>query len=421
LTLITAHALKLAARYHQHGAYLDILVSVIASMLLLNKQFVSPCVNISVKLLAGHCSTAHSTALQLCFPRPQTQQTPSFEFSHCNIFFTLSILQMKKSPPAYDEVLGYLAYLPFVSPVEDVLTLLKVHGRTLSRHRAAVLSALLIKLCIGDYAALLPSNHPALKATKADGNAGGGSKQVKDNSGSQTKAKTTVSEVLKSFTHLVAADVVLPTERLPVTEVMYLFTSDAVGLLNLLEGFVEGSPGRILPSKVITTLAELYMQKYQRQNAQLSELRAQKATTAAAIKEAEMALQTLETQIMALLDGAHAQYDPAHALLLCHSTGFERGQRFLLERQQCTDLLMRMLMEGHETKEVFKVLRREGTKDPNLYIQVLMYFVQQSIVPGEGVEEGKRAGVRRQSSGSGGSADDSGSEDEAESVDDEDR
>lgn len=45
---------------------------------------------------------------------------------------------------------------------------------------------------------------------------------------------------------------------------------------------------------------------------------------------------------------------------------------------------MRMLIQNNDVKEVFKVLRREGSKDPELYVQVLTFFVQQSIVPESG-------------------------------------
>lgn len=54
------------------------------------------------------------------------------------------------------------------------------------------------------------------------------------------------------------------------------------------------------------------------------------------LAQLEISLHNTESSVMALLDGAHTQYDPAHALLLCHSFAFEKGQRFLLERQQST-------------------------------------------------------------------------------------
>ena len=323
---------------------------------------------------------------------------------------------MKKSPPLYDDVLGYFAYLPFVAPVEEILALLKIHGRALARKRAVVLSALLVKLCTGDYASLLPSNHPAT-SKGGKGSADSSSvKLAKDTGSKSTKSTAVPMDVLKPFSHMLGADIVVPTERLPITEVMYLFTADEVSLLSLLEGFVDASQGRILPSKVTMTLMEMYLVRYSERTLQLQAL--QDGDTARAdLSEVEDAQQVTENLVMGLLDGAHVQYDPAHALLLCHSFAFERGLRFLLEKQQSTELLMRMLIQGNDVKEVFKVLRREGTKDPELYIQVLTYFVQQSIVSEDG--RGKEGDenvpvVRRESSDSMGSEEEENSEDDEE-------
>jgi hypothetical protein len=77
----------------------------------------------------------------------------------------------------------------------------------------------------------------------------------------------------------------------------------------------------------------------------------------AANRELESGVRALEMQAMGILDSAHAQYDSAHALLLVHSFGFKYGQRFLLVKQQSTELLLRMLIESDDTKEVYKVLR----------------------------------------------------------------
>lgn len=355
---------------------------------------------------------------------------------------------MKKSPPLYDDVLGYLAYLPFVASSDDILFLLRLHGRALSKNRAVVFTALLVKLCTGDYAALLPSAQPAsLKDRKGEGKSsskGDSSSSSIRNSG-RVPAAITPADVLKAFTHLLPDSIVIPTERLAIVEVMYLFSADEVSLLTLLEGFVEASPGRILPAKVSTTLMELYLHKRSTLADQLNALKrdGDSNSSAAVQSELENSLQATETAVMGLLDGAHTQYDPAHALLLCHSFSFERGQRYLLERQQSTELLMRMLIDRHDVKEVFKVLRREGSKDPQLYVQVLTYFVQQSIVPedhghghgargksehkGEGGKHGERRGSRS-SEGSGASRsadseaeDESSADEEEDDADDEDR
>jgi hypothetical protein len=354
---------------------------------------------------------------------------------------------MKKTPPLYDDVLGYLAYLPFVATIEEILALLRTHGRTLAKQRAAVFCTLLIKLCSGDYVSLLPSNHPATKTalsgphtpisggTSAKESAAAAKSGNKDTNREGRNGKVNAVDVLKSFTHLVPSDVIIQTERLPIAEVTYLFSADESNLLALLEGFMAGSSGRMLPAKVTMTLVEMYMQRYARMSQQLRELQhgahspkqGQHTPIAPTALSLEASLQSTEGQIMALLDGAHAQYDAAHALLLCHSFGFERGQRYLLERQQCTELLMRLLIEGNDVKEVFKVLRREGSKDPDLYIQVLTYFVEQSIVPedAQGVEgsKGRKVGnARRRDSGSDRGSDDESSQSEGDDdVDDEER
>lgn len=313
---------------------------------------------------------------------------------------------MKKNPPLYDDVLGYIAYMPFVATTDEILSLLKSHGRKLSRHRASVFAALLVKLCTGDYASLLPSSHPVVQAAKAE------AASVRGREVSKGSKSVTPADVLRSFTHLLSSDVQIPTERLPITEIMYLFVTDEVNLLVLLEGFVEGSPGRILPAKVTTTLMELYLANYHNHFKQLFTLKNQLDASKGAIEDAESALQAVETQVMGLMDGAHVQYDPAHALLLCHSFNFDRGLRFLLERQQSIELLMRMLLEGNDVKEIFKVLRREGPKDPELYIKVLTHFVVESIDVAEEVEGVKSAKLRRQSSGSIASDDSEGDEEE---------
>ncbi len=324
---------------------------------------------------------------------------------------------MKKTPPQYDDALAYFAYLPFVTSNDVILSLLRQHGRALSQHRATIFTALLLKLCTADYASLLPHTHPAnaVSSNTHSKNASGHHKSSSTHGSTHSqhvKKHVTANDVMKSFTHLLSDAVVVPADRLPIAEVLYLFSSDQASLLSLLQGFVDASPGRLLPAKVSTTLMELYLSKYSNLTEQLHVLRTTPDTVAvnapvgsptkdnstdvttphttntALTKQVEIerldhTLHATEVSIMGLLDGAHTSYDPAHALLLCHTFHFERGQRFLLEKQQSTDLLMRMLIQNNDVKEVFKVLRREGSKDPELYVQVLTYFVQQSIAQDE--------------------------------------
>jgi hypothetical protein len=318
---------------------------------------------------------------------------------------------MSKSPPQFDNVLGYLAYMPFVATQGEVLAMLKKYGRQLCAARSTVLTAVLIKMCIGDYAALLPSS---LK--NGGGKAGGvntkdtaGSANNNNNGdlstpstkggkdGAKTSASASVagqqesaggvnlSDIMKAFASLLIADsFIVPTERLPVVEVMSLYCcsgDDGAGLLTLLEGYVEGSFNRLLPAKVCSSLMEMYLQKYRAASDQLQALSSDGHTAlrTAAREELEAIVKTNETAVVGLLDGAHTQYDPAHALLLCQSYDFERGLRYLLEKQQSSELLMRKLIRSNDVKEVFKLLRREGPTEPELFVQVLTYFVLQSV------------------------------------------
>ena len=62
-----------------------------------------------------------------------------------------------------------------------------------------------------------------------------------------------------------------------------------------------------------------------------------------------------------------------------HSFQFEVGELFLLEKMHSSDLILQKYIETGNEKGIMRVLRREGRKDPELYIQVLSYFVKLSI------------------------------------------
>jgi len=280
-------------------------------------------------------------------------------------------IQMKKTPPVWDDVLCYLAYMPFVAPVDDIMLLLKEHGRSLLANRPSICTGLLVKLCTADYASLLPPGHPLAPAPTTT---------PAPSTISTTAARTALLEKLSFASASPAVQEnalavrVLPTERVPAADVLHLFGEDETQRRSFLEGVVESS-GRMHP-KIAAALMESYLEEYQ-PKAQLLALK--RASDPRAARELEGGVQALEAQVMGILDSAHAQYDAAHALLLMHSFGFQRGQRFLLEKQQSTELLLRMLIESDDTKEVFKVLRREGGKDPELYVQILTHLVQESV------------------------------------------
>lgn len=62
-----------------------------------------------------------------------------------------------------------------------------------------------------------------------------------------------------------------------------------------------------------------------------------------------------------------------------HSFQFESGELFLLEKIHSSDLILQKYIETGNEKGILRVLRREGRKDPELYVQVLSYFVKLSM------------------------------------------
>eukprot|EP01034_Spumella_vulgaris_P026929 gene26929-33580_t len=267
-------------------------------------------------------------------------------------------IQLSKTPAQLDDSLGYLAYMVFVADAEDVLTSLKKHGRQLLKTRPNTFTALLVKLCTGDFAALLPVVHAngAAPVTTANKN--------RDANGP--------GEPLRALASLLGESVQLPKTSVPVVELLSLYCDDRASLLTLLEGVEDAFKGRLLPAKVSTTLMELYLHNY-------SVAKDKLVSSGKSAREMESALQSHEQNVMRILDGAYTSYDTAHALLLVHSFGFERGELYLLEKQQSVELVMTMLIESADSREVFKVLKREGHKDPELYIQVLTYFVRAAM------------------------------------------
>jgi len=47
-------------------------------------------------------------------------------------------------------------------------------------------------------------------------------------------------------------------------------------------------------------------------------------------------------------------------------------------------LLVRICIETNDDKGIMKILRREGSKESELYVQVLTYFVQRSLSVADG-------------------------------------
>jgi hypothetical protein len=311
-------------------------------------------------------------------------------------------IQLSKTPPQFDEALGYLTYTAFICTRQEVLSIVLKYGRQLLVARPKAFTQLLIQLCTGDLECFVPS------ATTS----GGGNKRQTSIaatialSATSTHAAPTAEELENIWTSdfwrvvhglLSSANKLQALSSLTSSphhesivspqDVLGLYHNFESELLILLDGILSASKGRVLAPKIWMTVLELYMQKYQEASIQVEQFKlenrniiggTQSHETTEFLYELQHGLKVIEQTIMGYLDGPTVQYDSGHVLLLCHLFGFEKGEKYLLEKQNHVDLLMQRMTEVDDVKEILKLLRKEGTKEPELYVQVLTYFVQRT-------------------------------------------
>jgi hypothetical protein len=325
-------------------------------------------------------------------------------------------IQLSKNIPRLDEALGYLAYMAMTCSSHEILLILQLYGKQLLEARPKQYTTLLTKLCLNDMETVLstPISSSSSSSVPPSIPLGGGGSAVKKGTAANTTASTHVAtgdvlwsnDFLQAFNHFIKTyhtaeedsggshgKIKKPSNPLhdvgnvQADDLIKYFYDDEIHLLLFLEGIVNHSKGRILSSKLWTTFMELNMKKYHFYYLELTKLEKKLATATSTtsdqmrnnISELETMLTQLELLIMNILDGPNVTYDPANALLLCSIFHFEKGERYLLERQQSVDLLIMKLMEQEDSKEVFKLLRKEGTKEPELFVQVLTHLVHKTM------------------------------------------
>jgi len=176
------------------------------------------------------------------------------------------------------------------------------------------------------------------------------------------------------------------SSRIAVDDVIAVYVDDTAQLCMFLEALLDhrrthhGAP---LPPRAAESLLELYLEEYRLSSDHVAELlaaRAPKADQSTARKSNSL----LEKKVLGVLDGHLTDtYDVSHAMLLVHAAGCEAAERFLLDKVNSSELLLRKHIERGDAKGILKVLRREGRKDPELYVQVLSHFVQQALAEPE--------------------------------------
>mmetsp|Transcript_12125 Transcript_12125/g.15869 ORF Transcript_12125/g.15869 Transcript_12125/m.15869 type:complete len:945 (+) Transcript_12125:71-2905(+) len=83
-----------------------------------------------------------------------------------------------------------------------------------------------------------------------------------------------------------------------------------------------------------------------------------------------------EEEILSLLGNPRIDYDKNHALLLVQMVNFKPGQLKLYENLGMTEMSLAVYTESNDTRAMLRLCRREGKKNPGLWLKVLFYMVE---------------------------------------------
>jgi hypothetical protein len=362
----------LKASYAELGGFIDFQVEPCIETLRSNNY-------LDLALLLARTCDKHTSVVGLMLERVKAADSGSGGSGGDNI--------VGDSPSS--ELLRTLSEMALALPTDQLVEIAAVHGSALLALDADVITALFIKMCTGELDALRSASSSS--SSSSDSNSNSSSTAYYDNNDIER-----IVSVFGGGNH-------------------------TGSLLTFMEAVLDHRKtdqrsGRHFSQRLSETLLELYLAEYSRRKTDFeasysSHVPPQDADYPRRWPDKTRALQGKlqeeERRVMGALDGSHTdKYDAAHALLLAHNHGCEVAQRFLLERFESADLLLRKYMEAEDEKGIFRVLRREGKKDPDLYVQVLTYFVQQSLNVG--------------GSKSGGAADDTKGDNDDDDDDDED-
>ncbi len=232
---------------------------------------------------------------------------------------------MSKDPPDVVASLGYISSLIFTPSLttQTMKELLDKYARKLLVMLPNEVTSLFIILCSGNYDSL------------------------------KLKVITTTSNQLSVSPYLTP---------LNIEDLLPCYVNNEKYFLLLMDGLYEGNfTHKAFTPKVMNTLLELYLDEYNTLKS-----------------ENNNDYRALDEKIMSLLDivCSGLEYDVSQALLLTRQFQYSVGEKFLLDKQQSTELLLRMYTESNDDNSIFKILRKEDRKDSEFYIQILTYFVK---------------------------------------------
>jgi hypothetical protein len=337
-------------------------------------------------------------------------------------------IQLTKPTPDVNVALAYLAALVFEADVtaQQLNDMVVSQGRKLLSLNADAFTALMIKFCLEDYSYIPAYNH---------GPTSSGATSVSTNSKVSISAPAVNGNPPTIQANSIAAISQQQSSRnnprhqppVSISELLALYSFDHQKHLKLLlEGVFDGlrAKTRLIHGKITATLLEIYQGEYQAHTEALSKMQVSSPNNKDTddYKELEGAIKSLEARIMSILDGNHVQYDRSHALLLCHSYNFQAGTQFLLEQGEiANDLLVRQHIEDENDAGLFKIMRLRGSKDPELSVQILKYFVDKTVEQNAKYSHANSSGQGKAGGSSKKSNEESEESSDSESDDDDDR
>ncbi|CBN79204.1 conserved unknown protein [Ectocarpus siliculosus] len=276
-------------------------------------------------------------------------------------------IQLERSQPDFSGALAYIASLPFSEASKQ----LRRRGKPLVAALPEDTTGVLMALCTGRY-----SSMPDPATAAAGGGGGGGG-----NPNSKDKASpTTAKAAAEDFVHLYV---------------------DEPRWLRIFLTYVLREGGRAGPT-VADTLLELLLREWA---AAGSGQRGGSSGGGLAVKKQR------EDEVMALLDNPRAGYDADHALVLVQMLNFKPGQLYLYEKLYMTELVLEHYVDTGDTRNMIRVCRKEGNNNPDLWVQVLSYLVnnvpssgdiQESSPLPDNAGDGNPAGGKSEDGGGGG-------------------
>eukprot|EP00698_Gefionella_okellyi_P004226 TRINITY_DN13925_c0_g1_i1.p1 TRINITY_DN13925_c0_g1~~TRINITY_DN13925_c0_g1_i1.p1 ORF type:complete len:890 (+),score=210.52 TRINITY_DN13925_c0_g1_i1:33-2702(+) len=161
-------------------------------------------------------------------------------------------------------------------------------------------------------------------------------------------------------------------ERAPAEDFIYVFVGQPQWLMVFLERVIQTIA--VPTSAMYNTLLELYLDDDM-------EAQPQAADTPAIYSVAQR-----RQKALVLLKDKDANYDVDHALVLVQMRAFKPGILFLYEKLKLYHEIVQYYLDNREYANVISKCKEHGSKDPNLWIQVLSAFASTDDCPREMAE-----------------------------------